>query len=58
MYETALVLGFVVLTLAGAWTIYRAVRFGLRGETKEGIPYLFAFAVIMYFLIELMPLGR
>jgi hypothetical protein len=55
VYEAALVFGFVVLTLAGAWTIYKAVRFALRGEMKETIPYLFAFAVIMYFLIELMP---
>lgn len=55
MREVPLTIGFVVLTLAAAWTIYKAVRSGLRGETREAIPYLFAFAVIIFFAIQIQP---
>lgn len=55
MPEAFLTMGFVVLALAAAWTIYKAVHFGARGEMKEVIPYLFAFAVIMFLAMELRP---
>ena len=52
-YESALVFGFIVLTLALAWAAYKAIRAFLSGPTIEdslrnGLPYLIAILVLMF----------
>lgn len=51
-YESALVFGFVVLTLALAWASYKAIKALLSGPRiedsfKNGVPYLVAILILL-----------
>lgn len=52
-YQSALVFGFVILTLALAWAAYKAIKALLSGPTindsfKNGAPYLVAILILLY----------
>ena len=49
MYETALVLGIVVLTLASAWSIYRSIIAMQNNSWDQCIAFLIAFLILIYF---------
>jgi len=60
MYQSILAVGFVVLSLAAAWSVYKAVYFLTHDQGKEGVPYLVAFLILVffdYYLMLLLPLG-
>lgn len=58
MNEAAVVFGFVILVLASAWTIFKAIQIIGRAKTKtelnEAGAYLIAFAFLALFTYRLM----
>ena len=60
MYQAVLAIGVIVLSLAAVWSIFKAISLVLRNQVREGIPYLLAFFLLIYFdyyLMRLLPLG-
>ena len=60
MYQAVLAIGVIVLSLAAVWSIFKAMSFVLRNRVREGIPYLLAFFLLIffdYFLMRLLPWG-
>lgn len=60
MYQAVLAIGVIVLSLAAVWSIFKAMSLVLRNQVREGIPYLLAFFLLIYFdfyLMRLLPLG-
>ena len=60
MYQAVLAVGVIVLSLAAVWSIFKAISLVLRNQVREGIPYLLAFFLLVYFdyyLMRLLPLG-
>lgn len=60
MYLAVLAIGVIVLSLAAVWSIFKAMAYVLRNQVREGIPYLLAFFLLIYFdfyLMRLLPLG-
>ena len=54
MFQAVVVLGIIVLSLAAVWSIFRAITLVLRNQVREGIPYLLAFFLLIYFDYYLM----
>ena len=60
MYQAVLAVGVIVLSLAAVWSIFKAISLVLRNQVREGIPYLLAFFLLIYFdyyLMQLLPFG-
>ena len=60
MYQAVLAIGVIVLSLAAVWSIFKAISLVLRNQVRDGIPYLLAFFLLIYFdfyLMRLLPLG-
>jgi hypothetical protein len=60
MYQAVLAIGVIVLSLASVWSIFKAISLVLRNQVREGIPYLLAFFLLIYFdyfLMRLLPWG-
>jgi hypothetical protein len=60
MYQAVLAIGVIVLSLAAVWSIFKAISLVLRNRVREGIPYLLAFFLLIYFdyyLMRLLPYG-
>ena len=60
MYQAVLAVGVIVLSLAAVWSIFKAISLVLRNRVREGIPYLLAFFLLIYFdfyLMRLLPFG-
>lgn len=60
MYQSVLAIGVIVLSLAAVWSIFKAISLVLRNQVREGIPYLLAFFLLIYFdfyLMRLLPFG-
>ena len=60
MYQAVLAFGVIVLSLAAVWSISKAISLVLRNQVREGIPYLLAFFLLIYFdyyLMRLLPFG-
>jgi hypothetical protein len=60
MYLAVIAIGVIVLSLAAVWCIFRAISLVLRNQVREGIPYLLAFFLLIYFdfyLMRLLPVG-
>ena len=60
MYQAVLAFGVIVLSLAAVWSISKAISLVLRNRVREGIPYLLAFFLLIYFdyyLMRLLPFG-
>ena len=58
MFQAVVVFGIIVLSLAAVWSIFRAIALVLRNQVREGIPYLLAFFLLIYFdyyLMRLLP---
>ncbi len=49
MYQAVLAIGVIVMSLAAIWSIYKAISPVLRNRVREGIPYLLAFFLLIYF---------
>ncbi|HKY55917.1 MAG TPA: hypothetical protein VJM08_16495 [Anaerolineales bacterium] len=60
MYPAVLATGIIVMSLAAVWSIAKAISLVLRNQVREGIPYLLAFFLLIFFdfyLMRLLPWG-
>jgi len=60
MYLAVIAIGVIVLSLTAVWSISKAISLVLRNQVREGIPYLLAFFLLIYFdfyLMRLLPFG-
>lgn len=60
MFQAVVAIGIIVMSLAAVWSISKAISLVLRNQVREGIPYLLAFFLLIFFdfyLMRLLPWG-